>query len=131
MQTAHRVHFQNSREMKEVGSASVELVVTSPPYPMIEMWDDGFSARNPSIRRALMRHDGLRAFRLMHTDLDAVWQETHRVLNPGGFHLHLTTRTDKRDRHFRTIPVQKLGCCGIDTQTCKILCVIKPRTRCA
>lgn len=85
MQTAHRVHFQNSRKMKEVGSASVELVVTSPPYPMIEMWDDGFSARNPAIRKALMRRDGLAAFRLMHTDLDAVWQEVHRILKPGGF----------------------------------------------
>jgi len=85
MQTDHRVHFQNSRNMKDAGSASVELVVTSPPYPMIEMWDDGFSARNPAIRKALKREDGLTAFKLMHTDLDAVWQETHRVLKPGGF----------------------------------------------
>ena len=85
MQTVHRVHFQNSRKMKEIGSAGVELVVTSPPYPMIEMWDEGFSARNPAIRKALARQDGLTAFRLMHADLDAVWQEVHRVLKPGGF----------------------------------------------
>jgi len=85
MQTAHRVHFQNSRKMKDAGTASVELVVTSPPYPMIEMWDDGFSARNPDIRKALKQRDGLAAFKLMHADLDAVWQEVHRVLKPGGF----------------------------------------------
>jgi DNA modification methylase len=52
---------------------------------MIEMWDEGFSARNPAVRKALTRNDGLTAFRLMHADLDAVWQEVHRVLKPGGF----------------------------------------------
>jgi DNA modification methylase len=71
--------------MKETDAASVELVVTSPPYPMIEMWDEGFGGRNPAIRSALERADGLGAFRLMHADLDAVWQEVHRVLKPGGF----------------------------------------------
>jgi modification methylase len=85
MQTAHRVHVRDSRSMKAVASASVELVVTSPPYPMIEMWDDGFSAGNPSIRNALKQADGLTAFNLMHAELDAVWQEVHRILKPGGF----------------------------------------------
>jgi len=32
---------------------------------MIEMWDDGFQRRNPAIRKALKREDGLTAFRLM------------------------------------------------------------------
>jgi DNA modification methylase len=85
MQTTHRVHFKNARDMQAIGSASVELVVTSPPYPMIDMWDDGFSARNPAIRKALKRDDGLDAFKLMHADLDPVWQEAHRILKPGGF----------------------------------------------
>jgi DNA modification methylase len=71
--------------MKELGAASVELVVTSPPYPMIEMWDEGFGGRNPAIRSALKRADGPGAFRLMHAELDAVWKEVHRVLKPGGF----------------------------------------------
>lgn len=84
MQTLHRAYFTDSRNMRAIGSKSVELVVTSPPYPMIEMWDEGFSARNPAVRKALNRCDGRAAFALMHSDLDAVWRETHRILKPGG-----------------------------------------------
>ncbi len=71
--------------MQAIGSASVELVVTSPPYPMIEMWDEGFGALNPAVRKALKRNDGRTAFALMHGALDSVWRETHRILRPGGF----------------------------------------------
>lgn len=35
-----KVYFQDSKAMDELDSNSVELVVTSPPYPMVEMWDD-------------------------------------------------------------------------------------------
>jgi DNA modification methylase len=42
MHTNHQIFFKNSNNMKELSSESVDLVVTSPPYPMIEMWDDGF-----------------------------------------------------------------------------------------
>jgi DNA modification methylase len=70
--------------MAAIGSASVELVVTSPPYPMIEMWDESFSALDPAVRRALKSNDGRTAFALMHQALDAVWKETHRILKPGG-----------------------------------------------
>jgi len=71
--------------MQPITDASVELVLTSPPYPMIEMWDEGFSSRNPAIYKALSRRDGLMAFRLMHADLDPVWAEAYRILRPGGF----------------------------------------------
>ena len=85
MQTYHRAHFKDSRDMQAIAAASVELVVTSPPYPMIEMWDEGFGARSAAVRKALTQHDGRAAFALMHAMLDAVWKETHRILKPGGF----------------------------------------------
>ena len=85
MQTTHRAYFQSSTNMQPIADASVELVLTSPPYPMIEMWDEGFSSRNPAIYKALSRRDGLMAFRLMHADLDPVWAEAYRILRPGGF----------------------------------------------
>ena len=47
---------------------------------MIEMWDAGFAGLNPSIGRALKAHKGSLAFDLMHTELDAVWQQCHRIL---------------------------------------------------
>jgi DNA modification methylase len=85
MKTVHRAYFKDSRRMQAIGSASVELVVTSPPYPMIEMWDESFSAHNPAVLKALKHNDGRAAFALMHAALDSVWKETHRILKPGGF----------------------------------------------
>jgi modification methylase len=83
MISEHRIHFGDSRRMTEVPTQSVHLVVTSPPYPMIEMWDELF-CRQASIRKALDRQCGMKAFALMHQQLDRVWDELHRVLVPGG-----------------------------------------------
>jgi len=70
--------------MKEVDSESVNLIVTSPPYPMIEMWDDQFSSSNPEIKEALQNGDGSKAYDLMHEELSKVWAEVNRVLVGGG-----------------------------------------------
>ena len=71
--------------MKEVKTETVDLIVTSPPYPMIEMWDDMFSQQNTEIGNALSNLDGNTAFHLMHHELNKVWQESYRVLKQGGF----------------------------------------------
>jgi DNA modification methylase len=84
MKTVHRAYFRDSRDMREIDSESVELVVTSPPYPMIAMWDGVFGGRAPAVRKVLERNDGRAAFDLMHEALDPVWKETLRVLKPGG-----------------------------------------------
>jgi DNA modification methylase len=70
--------------MAEAADESIDLVATSPPYPMIEMWDEVFSALNPVVRSRLEAHDPTGAFTLMHEILDTVWQEVRRVLKPGG-----------------------------------------------
>ncbi len=74
-----------AHNMQEVANNSVALVVTSPPYPMIEMWDEIMSKQNEQIKNALDNHEGLQAFELMHLELDKVWAEVNRVLIPGGF----------------------------------------------
>ena len=82
--------------MSEVTGESVSLVITSPPYPMIEMWDEIFSDQNPKIRKALEKKDGNLAFTLMHLELDKIWKEVSRVLIPGGIaciNIGDTTRT--------------------------------------
>lgn len=84
MKTAHRAYFKDSRDMPEIDSAGVELVVTSPPYPMIEMWDEVFGAHASAVRKALKNNNGRAAFGLMHGALDRVWKEILRVLKPGG-----------------------------------------------
>ena len=70
--------------MEGVGDGTIDLIVTSPPYPMIEMWDGVFSATDPDIDRALHDGDGDRAFAAMHRLLDPVWGECFRVLKQGG-----------------------------------------------
>ena len=85
MKTTHKILFQDSRDLKEIPSESVDLVITSPPYPMIEMWDEMFSHQNPEIQDALANGDGKQAYALIHEILDAVWDEVFRVLKDGRF----------------------------------------------
>jgi DNA modification methylase len=85
MITLHKVVFGNSCDMTEISNQSVDLMITSPPYPMIEMWDEIFSKQNPAIGQALRNKDGNQAFELMNRELDKVWKEVHRVLKEGGF----------------------------------------------
>jgi DNA modification methylase len=81
--TRHTVHFSDSRRLDAVADASVDLVVTSPPYPLIGMWDAAFSAMSPDAARALEADDGPRAFEACHAELDRVWAECFRALRPG------------------------------------------------
>ncbi len=63
---------------------TVDLVVTSPPYPMIEMWDGIMIGQNPAIGQVLTEKP-MEAFELMHRELDKVWRECYRLLKEGGF----------------------------------------------
>ena len=85
MTSNHRVLFQDSRNLKDIPSNSIDLIVTSPPYPMIEMWDSVFGDLNPEVNWTLKNADGSQAFELMHRTLDAVWSEIFRVLKDGRF----------------------------------------------
>ncbi|MHA1741773.1 MAG: DNA-methyltransferase [Candidatus Thorarchaeota archaeon] len=84
MRTTHRIICGDARDMTELDPNSVDLVVTSPPYPMIKMWDETFASMNPVIGEAIEREDGRTAFELMHAELDLAWGEIHRVLKDGG-----------------------------------------------
>ena len=84
MRTKHIILYEDARNLASIGSESVNLVVTSPPYPMIAMWDEAFSSMNPEIRKCLDIEDGDSAYRLMHAELDRAWREVWRVLRPGG-----------------------------------------------
>ena len=85
MKTTHKLLFQDARDLREIPSESVDLLVTSPPYPMIEMWDNIFSGQNPDIQSALASQDGKKAYESMHEILDSVWNEVFRVLKDDRF----------------------------------------------
>ena len=102
MKTTHRALFADARRMDAVSPESVSLVVTSPPYPMIEMWDDMFCDQEQTIRDALKRGDGAEAFELMHRCLDPVWSEAYRVLREGGIAcINIGDATRTIDKDFR------------------------------
>ena len=85
MNSTHTIYFSPSQTMSQLNDNSVDLVITSPPYPMIEMWDEIMSNQNPAIRNAFERNAPSIAFDLMHQELDKVWKECFRVLKNGGF----------------------------------------------
>ena len=85
MKTEHKTIFADSRRMQGLSDESVDLMVTSPPYPMIEMWDDLFSEQSSLVKKQLKKKDGSGAYESMHKILDTTWKEAYRVLKPGGF----------------------------------------------
>ena len=91
MQTQHRIILGNSQQMHELADESVQLMVTSPPYPMIAMWDELFAKTDPRIADLFKKlaTDGndetvRQIYNAMHDYLAKVWQETYRILVDGG-----------------------------------------------
>ncbi|TFF88528.1 MAG: site-specific DNA-methyltransferase, partial [Promethearchaeota archaeon] len=105
METHHKVFFKSSFNMSEIPSSSIELIITSPPYPMIEMWDTLFSSLNGKIKSALEQNEGRKAFNLMHKELNKVWKECERVLEPGGIIcINIGNATRKIENTFQLYP---------------------------
>lgn len=105
METTHQVFVGDAREMAQIDDNAVELVVTSPPYPMIDMWDDLFAKLRPDARAALDEGHGDVAFQLMHEELDKVWAEVSRVMVPGGIAcINIGDATRKVDGSFQVYP---------------------------
>ena len=84
METRHQVFYEDARALVSIPKETIDLIVTSPPYPMVEMWDEAFSGMHPDIGKALNANDGPAAYENMHRQLDQVWIACHRVLKDGG-----------------------------------------------
>lgn len=82
--TFHKINIGAAQNMSEISDESVNLVVTSPPYPMIEMWDNILADQNNNIYSEFNKNNSYQIYELMHLELDKVWEETLRVLKPGG-----------------------------------------------
>jgi len=105
MRTRHDVHVEDARELSALSENEVDLVVTSPPYPMIELWDETFARLDDRIETRLAAGDGWAAFELMHELLDEVWDELCRVLAPGGIAcVNVGDATRTVDGQFRQYP---------------------------
>lgn len=83
----------DSRRMKELPDSSVHLVVTSPPYPMVSIWDEFFQ------EESIASYDG------MHDYLDQTWKEVRRVLVQGGIAcINIGDATRTKDGVFHLYP---------------------------
>lgn len=85
MKTSIQVLNTASQRLSSVRDNTVDLVVTSPPYPMIEMWDECFSRQSEAVRNAIVSGDWSSSYREMHIVLNNVWNECDRVLKDNGF----------------------------------------------
>jgi site-specific DNA-methyltransferase (cytosine-N4-specific) len=96
--------------MSEVVDNSVQLMLTSPPYPMIQMWDSQFCQTDPKIKQSwekLSTNPKIagQIYDLMHENLTKTWQETYRVLIEGGMAaINIGDATRRLDNKFRLFP---------------------------
>jgi site-specific DNA-methyltransferase (cytosine-N4-specific) len=112
MQTKHTVIIANSQQMPEIPDSTIHLMVTSPPYPMIKMWDTQFSTINPQINTLWQQLEAegkeetvTQIYNAMHTALANTWRETHRVLVDGGIAcINIGDATRTVNGRFRLFP---------------------------
>lgn len=89
----NRVIIGDSRQMSEVADGSVHLVVTSPPYPMVAIWDELFEKVSAA------------SYDAMHEYLHGTWAEVNRVLVQGGIAcINIGDATRTRDGLFHLYP---------------------------
>ena len=79
MNTIHKFKTKDTRH-KQLKNESIDLVVTSPPYPMIKMWDDIFISMNSKIDL----NSPNKAFHLMNLELKKVYKQMYKALKIGG-----------------------------------------------
>jgi modification methylase len=112
MKTQHKIIIGSSQQMPELTDGSVHLMVTSPPYPMIQMWDDLFCGADSKIAKLWQnlqidkREEIVRQiYDAMHDYLALVWQETFRVLCDGGIAcINIGDATRSINGKFRLFP---------------------------
>ncbi len=110
--TKHRIILADSRQMPEIVDESIHLMVTSPPYPMIRMWDNQFAKIIPELAELVQNRNKnvsektiRKIYEAMHTNLTKVWVETYRVLIDGGIAcINIGDATRSLNGKFRIFP---------------------------
>lgn len=110
--TQHQIIFGSSQQMLELADSSVHLMVTSPPYPMIQMWDKLFADADPKIatlwqnlEKNPQEETVAEIYEAMHQNLAKVWSETYRVLVDGGIAcINIGDATRSVNGKFRLFP---------------------------
>jgi len=86
--------------MKELEDSSVHCIITSPPYPMIEKWDNLFLAQVGEEKEI-----NKTSFTWMNAILNNTWKECNRVLIDGGIAaINVGDSTRSIDKEFLCYP---------------------------
>ncbi|MCJ7560523.1 site-specific DNA-methyltransferase [Candidatus Bathyarchaeota archaeon] len=112
MLTEHKIILGNSQHMPELADSSIQLMIPSPPYPMIRMWDDLFGRTNPQIATLMQtleaydREENVtQIYEAMHENLAETWREAYRVLVDGGIAcINIGDATRTINGRFRLFP---------------------------
>jgi len=101
--------------MSEIADNSIHLMLTSPPYPMIQMWDNQFCQTDQKIKTLWNKLSSAstssktdivkQIYDLMHENLTKTWQETYRVLIEGGIAaINIGDATRRLNNKFQLFP---------------------------
>jgi len=98
--------------MREIADNSIHLMVTSPPYPMFQMWDPLFEKTDPEIQELRQQLGAnpqeetvTKIYEATHLNLAKTWTETFRVLVDGGISCAVIgDATRKINSKFRVFP---------------------------
>lgn len=84
--TKHRFSFSDTRDRGGIKNDSVDLIVTSPPYPMIEMWDESFDKLTYGKTKVNLSTGRFRtAWYDMIKELSNIIADSYDILKEGGF----------------------------------------------
>ncbi len=111
-ETSHIIIFGNSQQMPEIADNTIHLTVTSPPYPMVQMWDAQFEKADAEIgklwqqlRENPEKETVAQLYDAMHHNLAKTWAETYRVLVDGGIAcVNIGDATRSINGRFRVFP---------------------------
>lgn len=82
MHTKHTILNIDALKMNShIDDESVDLVITSPPYPMIKMWDEIFEINENEIKTEA---DVNSAFLKATQFLNNIWEKVDKSIKPGG-----------------------------------------------
>jgi DNA modification methylase len=102
LKTKHFLYNQDSTYF--TSDKKADLIITSPPYPMIEMWDSMFTKANFEVGQYLKQKREIRAWRAMHDVLEKVWRTCDEFLVEGGFICINIGNAFRTLKHFRVYP---------------------------
>jgi modification methylase len=111
-QTNHKIVLGSSQQMPEIPDCTIHLMVTSPPYPMVQMWDKQFGEADPKIAALWQKLEKnsqeetvAEIYGAMHNNLAKVWAEILRVLVDGGIAcINIGDATRSINGRFRVFP---------------------------